>query len=260
VIRILRSGIHGGEEPLVWGNDRSGMIVFSGCHLACSFCYTPETSIHRLGRDFDAEGFTEILATLLASGARNINLISPSHVWGKIERVLQNFKRGAGRDITLVLKFSGYESTQLIDRFAAVADVLVPDFKVVDEMLARSVSLPPNYGVIAAKAVSRMTRTHGEMRWESSKMRHGIIVRHLLMPECDGDSVKVVETLSASGYRGYFNVMTHFVAPGKGLVKAGAGRVDRLTRLTRELGMLPMVDARVLADRLHLESTGRVSA
>jgi putative pyruvate formate lyase activating enzyme len=117
-VRILHSGIHFGEEGVVWGNDRSGMVVFSGCHLSCSFCYTPEASQLNLGENFTAEEFKNLLAKLLAEGARNINLISPTHTWSVIESVLEKFKEGAGKKIPLLLKFSGFESPALIRRFA----------------------------------------------------------------------------------------------------------------------------------------------
>lgn len=257
--RILKSGIHRGEEPLVWGNDRAGMVVFSGCHLTCSFCYTPETSVYKLGTDVDADGFTQVLATLLAGGARNINLISPSHVWSAIEPVLQRFKSGEGRPIPLVLKFSGFESPSLIRRFAAVADVLVPDFKVWSGDLAASFTLPPQYGPVAARAIQEMMRTHSETVWEGGKMKHGMVVRHLLMPGCQDDSRAVVDKLGQLGFNGHLNFMTHFISPEKGLMKAEPERVNELARRAARLGMNVLVDAQLLAGKLHSNRLGRAS-
>ncbi|MBY0371273.1 hypothetical protein K2X33_11340, partial [bacterium] len=168
-MRILRAGIHKGEEALVLGNERSGMVVFSGCHLSCNFCYTPETSVEFQGTDYDAEGFTEVLSRLLSLGARNINLISPTHVWNEIEPILKRFKSGMGKDIPLVLKFSGFEPVALIDRFAAVGDVLVPDFKVASRESAAQVGLPQGYGQVASAALKRMLVTHGEDVYEARR-------------------------------------------------------------------------------------------
>lgn len=247
--RILRSGIHSGEEALVYGNDRSGMVVFSGCHLACSFCYTPETSVLRLGQDVDAAGFADILARLLLSGARNLNLISPTHVWKVIEPVLRRFKEGEGRSIPLVLKFSGFETPGLVERFARVADVMVPDFKVWESALATSVQLPSNYGPVAAKALATLLPTHGVGLMEQNHLRHGILVRHLLMPGFEIDSRRVIDAMGEVGYHGYLNLMTCFVAPKGRLVRAPWERVEALKAQAQGLGMRVLVDGKVPLER-----------
>lgn len=241
-VRILRSGIHGGEESVVSGNEKAGMVVFSGCHLACSFCYTPETSRWNLGQDTDAAGFSQILEKLLACGARNINLISPTHVWNAIEPVLKAFKQGVGKDVPLVLKFSGFESPALIRRFATVADVLVPDFKLWDAAKAVSVSLPARYGAVAQAAVKEMVRTHGEVVWNQGSLRRGIVLRHLLMPDFETDSEDVISALDSAGYRGWVNFMTYFISLQGKPLKASAARVEKLCHLAQARGMQVLVD------------------
>ncbi len=240
-VRILRAGLHGGEEPIVLGNERSGMVVFSGCHLACSFCYTPETSVHHLGNDYSTDGFTELLARLLVSGARNLSLISPSHVWSKIESVLLKFKQGEGRHIPLVAKISGYESVSLVQRVAQVADVVVPDFKVWGSEAATAVALPSRYGSITQKAVSSFMATHGSPVMEHGRLTHGMIIRHLLMPGFQQDSVRVIDALRDVGFQGYLNLMTCFISPEKGLVQAPVEQVEELVVLAKKAGMRVLV-------------------
>lgn len=242
-MRILKAGIHSGEEALVQGNERAGMVVFSGCHLSCRFCYTPETSRTFQGTDYTPEAFSEILVRLLALGARNINLISPTHVWNEIEPVLRAFKEGPGKEIPLILKFSGFEPARLIQRFAEVADVLVPDFKVASPEVARTEGLPASYGEVAARALAEMLRTHAATAMEGGRMRRGIIVRHLLMPGYSDDSARVLELLHAAGYRGYLNLMTCFLCPTRGLVRAAGESVRALAQTSIDFGMQPMVDA-----------------
>lgn len=241
-VRVLKMGLHGGEEPVVKGNDRSGLVVFSGCHLACSFCYTPETSVLRLGTDLSASQFAQRLQALCVSGARNIGLISPSHVWDSIEPVLVDWKKGAGAAVPLILKNSGFESPHLIRRFAQVADVFVPDFKVWDPTLALSVRLPARYGEVAKSAFEAMLESHGTAVFDQGKLVRGIVARHLLMPGFEEDSVQVIAAMHAAGYASYLNLMTHFI-DGKGhLVKASQSRVAILSELAQQAGMQVLVD------------------
>lgn len=243
-MRVLKTGIHRGEEAVVWGNDRSGMIVFSGCHLACNFCYTPETSVLKLGEDLAVDAWLNRVAGLLAEGAHNIALISPTHFWAAIEPALTKLKTGMGKDIPLILKVSGYESPAFSGRMAALGDVLVPDFKVWGAQVAQRVGLPANYGEMALSSIRTQMATHGQERWDSGKLQRGIIIRHLLMPGFEEDSVEVVEALGRIGYRGIFNLMTLFIAPGRGLIQAEAGRVSRLSQRARELGMAVVIDGK----------------
>lgn len=241
-MRVLKTGIHRGEEAMVWGNDRSGMIVFSGCHLACNFCYTPETSVLKLGEDLAVDEWLNRVAGLLAEGANNIALISPTHFWSVVEPALIALKTGMGKEIPLILKVSGYESPSFSARMAALGDVLVPDFKVWGSNVADRVGLPLNYGEMALGSIRSFMSTHGTESWESGKLQRGIIVRHLLMPDCESDSTEVVEALGRIGYRGVFNLMTFFIAPGRGLIQADPGRVARLAARARELGMAVVID------------------
>lgn len=245
--RVLRAGIHGGEEPIVVGNDRAGLVVFSGCHLSCSFCYTPETSVHRLGIDVDREAFAAMLSKLAAIGAGNINLISPTHVWSAIEPVLVQFRTIS--DLPMVLKFSGFESPRLIQRFAKLADVLVPDFKVFGQDEAVSVSLPASYGKIAENAMAEMIKTHGGCEWNAEgKMTRGMIVRHLLMPGFETDSEQVIAALARAGYRGHLNLMTCFISSAGRLHRAPPDRVRDLSAQAEAVGMTVLVDAKQGSD------------
>ncbi len=248
-VRVLKTGIHRGEEAIVWGNDRSGMIVFSGCHLTCNFCYTPETSVLKLGEDLEVDEWLNRVAGLLAEGAHNIALISPTHFWARVEPALAILKAGMGRDIPLVLKVSGYESPSFSARMADLGDVLVPDFKVWSAEVARRVGLPENYGEMALGSIRTLMKTHGQERWNSGKLQRGIVVRHLLMPGCEPDSLEVVEALGRIGYRGTFNLMTYFVAPGRGLIQADSRRVIQLSARARKMGMSVVIDGKGTEDR-----------
>lgn len=250
-VRVYKSGIHHGEEGIVAGNERSGMINFSGCHLSCKFCYTPETSVHRFGEDYSAETFGGLVDDLIARGAANLNLVSPTHEWAAIEEPLRAARARHAHPLPLVLKISGYEGRALVARMAGSADVFVPDFKVHGRDAALLVNLPPIYGRVAEAAIEEMMSTHREPEYGiDGKLRRGIVVRHLLMPGFFDDSVRVVETLGGIGFRGPLNLMTYFIEPGSHRLKvAGAGDVARLAHLAEQQGMQILVDGKERSTR-----------
>jgi len=224
-IPVYKAGIHSGEERIVPGNERSGMVFFSGCHLACNFCYTPETSVHKLGESLTPTQFRTRIDGLIAQGARNINLISPTHVWYATESLLQ------GLGVPLVLKISGYESRVMINRMARTADFFVPDFKVFDSGLAKQVGLPFNYGTVARAAIETMMHAKPTL------------VRHLMMPGAFEDSRRIVSELAEMKFNGHLNLMTHFISP-LGLKVAPPGEVEALASLAAEAGISVLVNGR----------------
>lgn len=245
-IRVYKSGIHLGEEKLVAGNQNSGMINFSGCHLACNFCYTPETSQLKLGSDLTAQEFMYLVDELVMRGARNLNLISPTHLWAPLASPLLKIRLKYGRLLPIVLKISGFESANVIDSMASLADVFVPDFKVRGEAEAKSVNLPSNYGDMTRDAIQRMMRTHSQAHYnEASQMTHGMLVRHLMMPSFLDDSLKVVEALGQVGYTGHLNLMTYFINPKqKSIANAHPLDVQLLALSAENLGMKVLVNGK----------------
>lgn len=234
-IRVYRWGIHRGEESLIAGNDRSGVFYLSGCHLKCSFCYTPETSIQRLGIDLEPSQVEGLYETLLARGAKNINLISPTHYWSRLESTLQNFK--ANHSEPVILKISGYESLPLIKRMASVADVFVPDFKVWNSETGVKYQLPKDYGVKTLAALEELQALYPENQYTQGKLTQGFLVRHLIMPHEMDNSFEVVEKLAEINFKGVLNLMTGFLSPTQGLVSSPADKVNQLVALAESSGM-----------------------
>lgn len=245
-IKIYRAGLHLGEESLVEGNQSSGMINFSGCHLSCHFCYTPETSKFWEGTDYTPAEFQALCEDLVRRGARNLNLISPTQFFAALRQPLEQVKSRFALLLPIVLKISGYESVPVLDSMSEVADVYVPDFKVWDERIAKSVGLPQRYGTIALNAMERMMRSHGETRHSAiGKINHGILVRHLIMPECTDDSFSIVDQLGRIGYQGAINFMTYFYDPkSKRVSNASPSDVSLLVGHALSFGMHALVNGK----------------
>lgn len=249
-IRVYRSGIHLGEERLVLGNQSAGMINFSGCHLACQFCYTPETSVHKIGVDLTGHDLLELMEDLIRRGARNLNLISPTHYWPLIKRPLAEVREKFGKGVPIVLKTSGYESKNLAEEFCQVADVLVPDFKVYGEREAVSVNLPGDYGQVARRAVETMISELSSEYTTDGKLSRGILIRHLLMPGFFEDSLAVVQTLGEAGFRGHLNLMTYFWDSRlKSLCNANPNEVSILAMNAQFKGMSVLINGKPVENK-----------
>jgi putative pyruvate formate lyase activating enzyme len=240
---VYRWGIHQGEEPFVVGNRRAGMVTFSGCHLRCQFCYTPETSVRKEGESMGEARFANLLETLVARGSENLTLISPTHVWPLIERPLTRFKQSF--PIPVVAKISGYETPSLLKRLTGIADVVVPDFKVLSSACAQKVNLPPDYGDRTSEAIGFLSDTLGDGTRRDGRLTKGTVVRHLIMPGFEDDSLAVVERLNEIGYRGALNLMTHFINVNHPtLVTADSKHVERLVREAQKADRQVFVNAR----------------
>jgi putative pyruvate formate lyase activating enzyme len=243
--KIYSAGIHAGEENMVAGNNRSGMVLFSGCHLKCNFCYTPEVVAGDQGMIVDALELAETCETLLRSGARNLNFISVTHVWPTLRMALVTLRSARRVSVPVILKMSGFESVTFATEMAELADIVIPDFKVMSAKTACEVNLPAHYGTTALHAIGKMAVARPLQFDRDGKLTSGVVVRHLLMPGCDEDSIQVVEALASIQYQGALNLMTCFVdSAAKKLHRASPMRVDHLTSLAHRAGMKVLVDGK----------------
>lgn len=206
-MKIHRYGIHKGEEPGVVGNDRAGMVVFAGCHLRCSFCYTPEAAFQAQGERLDLGRVFEFLHS---RGAGNLNLITPSHVWNDIRGPLREFRR-KHPGFPVVLKVSGYEGLRLAKEMSELADVIVMDFKVFHETSALAVNLPRNYARVATKFLERVLENLPTIQSETGEIRQGIVVRTLWQPALPDEAISIGQVLEQLRFDGAWNLMRFFV-------------------------------------------------
>ncbi len=249
-INVFHAGIHHGEESLIVGNERSGMVNFSGCHLSCNFCYTPETSVLKQGTFYNTQSFLGLLQSLVDRGAKNINLISPTHLWEAIETPLLAF-RNLHPTLPVVLKTSGYEPASLIERFSALSDVLVPDFKIWGALPAQNVNLPRNYGSVALTALQRAVSLYPQRFQADGKLRQGVLVRHLLMPNAFEDSEAVIDALSSIHFEGTLNLMSRFIDPrAHSLSIAREKDVSFLADKAQNAGMMVLLNGKPLSERV----------
>ena len=102
---VARAGLHMWEEPCISGTRGSGTVFFSGCNLHCVFCQNFDISYNGFGKEISIERLQEIYQELIAKGAHNINLVTPTHF---TEAVIKSLEKPL--DVPVVYNTSGFET------------------------------------------------------------------------------------------------------------------------------------------------------
>ena len=193
--RICRADLHAWEEPCISGSRGSGTIFFSGCNLRCVFCQNKEISRAPVGEEYSGDALIEKMLELEARGAHNINLVTPTPY---LELLPDDLGRARERlSIPIVFNCGGYESPAALRRLRGLIDVYLTDFKYYSDELAEQYSSAPGYREAASEALGEMLFQAGEARYSSDgTLARGVIVRHLVLPGCREDSIRLLEYLA----------------------------------------------------------------
>ncbi len=210
-IRIALVSLHKWEEPCLVGEKGAGTVFFSHCNLKCVFCQNFEISSGGRGKDFSVEELAEIFLRQQEIGAANIELVTPTHYVPQICRALDLAKK-SGLNLPIVYNSNAYENPETIDLLKNRVDVFLPDLKYFDNRLAETFSNAPNYFEIAFAAIKKMFELVGEPEFdEGGKMIKGVIVRHLILPNCRKDSIEIVSRLYETfGDKIYLSLMNQY--------------------------------------------------
>lgn len=192
-MKIARAKLHFWEEPPISGKRGSGTIFFTGCSLRCAFCQNSVISQEDShGCEFSVDEFIDLMKSLEAQGAHNINLVTPTHFADLIAEGLKKYKP----DIPVVWNCGGYEDVETLKMLDGLVNIYLPDFKYADNELAERVSGTPNYREIALAAIGEMLRQTGENRYsEDGMLEKGIIIRHLVLPAHTRNSMAVLDII-----------------------------------------------------------------
>ena len=178
---VAHWGLHFGEEPPISGSAGSGNVFFSPCNLRCVFCQNYQISHNRLGKEVSPEHLTDIFFLLEASGAHNINLVSPMPYVPLIAQAIAIAKK-RGIAIPFVYNTNAYENVLTIDMLDGLIDVYLPDLKYWAEPAARKLSDAPDYPAAAVAAITAMKKQVGDLKVEHGLATRGLIIRHLVLP------------------------------------------------------------------------------
>ncbi len=192
--KVARAALHFWEEPCISGEEGSGTVFFSGCNLRCVYCQNAEIAAGVRGRVISVERLAEIFLELQEKGANNINLVTPSHYYLQIKEALRMIK-GKLR-IPVIANTSSYDSIEILREMDGFIDIYLADYKYRNSEFARKYSHAADYPQVAELALQEMFRQVGTPMFdEEGRMKKGMIVRHLLLPECAEDSRAVLDFL-----------------------------------------------------------------
>ncbi len=178
---VSRAALHMWEEPIISGDRGSGTVFFSGCSLGCVFCQNYRISRSPCGVLLDDDGLSEIMLSLEAQGAHNINFVTPTHY---IPSVISSaaLARGRGLHIPIVYNTGSYDSVDALRLLDGTVDIYMPDLKYYRPQTASRLSGAPDYPGAARLAIAEMVRQQPHPVIESGLMKQGVIVRVLLLP------------------------------------------------------------------------------
>lgn len=207
-ILIAKYGLHPYEEPCISFRNGSGTIFFSGCSLRCVFCQNYTLSRAETGTETDAEGLAEIFRTLENAGADNINLVTAAHF---VPQLLAAFRIYRPK-IPVVYNTHGYEKPEAVRALEPYVDVWLPDLKFCSPAISARYTGKADYFFRASEAVSLMMER--EPVFDNGKMLRGCIVRHLVLPLCTNDSLKIIDWFAARHSSSCFSLMGQYTPCG----------------------------------------------
>lgn len=190
-IKIAHYELFQYEEPCISINKGSGAIFFSGCNLDCVFCQNYDISTKCKGKFITINEFIDIIKELENMGAENINLVSPTHYALAIIQAFKIYKP----KVPVIYNTNAYENIETIKSLSPYVDVFLPDFKYASNIISKQFSGVDDYCDVALKVIMCMRDLKTDIFAENGKILQGVIIRHMILPLCTNDSIKVLEII-----------------------------------------------------------------
>ena len=185
---VAKTMLHQWEEPALAPNGKSGAVFFGGCTLGCKYCQNAAISAGSVGTAKTPAELRQIFESLIAQGAENIDLVTPTHFLPSILPALE-----PKLPVPVVYNCGGYESVDTLCSLEGKIDIYLPDLKYADPRLGKTLSAAPDYFEKATAAIKEMYRQVGAPKFEGEKLVSGVIIRHLILPGFVENSLKVLD-------------------------------------------------------------------
>lgn len=185
---VAKTMLHAWEEPALSPSGKSGAVFFGGCTLGCRYCQNRAISGQPVGEPTTSGQLRQIFEDLIALGAENIDLVTPTHYLPTILPALE-----PKLSVPVVYNCGGYESVPTLRALDGKVDVYLPDLKYSDPSLAKALSGAADYYDVARSAIREMVRQTGPVQWRGDQVVKGVIIRHLILPGCVDNSLKILD-------------------------------------------------------------------
>ena len=136
----------------------------------------------------DSAALRQAMENLIAQGAENIDLVTPTQFLPTILPALT-----PKLPVPVVYNCGGYESVETIRQLDGLVDVYLPDMKYADDALAKQLSGADDYFAVASQAIKAMAEQVGPVQWQGEKVVKGVIIRHLILPGQVDNSLRVLD-------------------------------------------------------------------
>ena len=209
---VARAGLHMWEEPCISGTRGSGTVFFSGCNLHCVFCQNHKISCEGFGKEITIPHLQKIYHDLIAQGAHNINLVTPTHF---TQAIIESLKEKMS--VPVVYNTSGFETIDTLRKLQGKVQIYLPDFKYSDNLAAIKYSNAPDYFRITAAAIKEMHRQTGDYRIDDDGiLQSGVVIRHLILPGLVDNSKRVIDWVAETFKPGQvlFSLMHQYIPCG----------------------------------------------
>lgn len=208
-LKIAKYYLHPFEEPVLSGKRGSGTVFFCGCSLRCAFCQNYEVSRALRGKEISVRELADIFAELEGRGAHNINLVTPTHYARSVVQALNLYRP----HIPVVWNTHGYETEETLRFVAPYVDVYLTDVKFFSPETAKRYCGRENYFAYASRAAEIMCEK--PLVFEDGMMVSGTIVRHLVLPQNVGDTLKILDWFAPLKDKAYLSLMSQYTPFGK---------------------------------------------
>ena len=185
---VAKAMLHAWEEPALSPHGRSGAIFFGGCTLGCSYCQNAAISRSPVGKRMDSSQLRQCMEELIAQGAENMDLVTPTQYLPTLIPALQK-----PLGVPVIYNCGGYERLETVDALQGLVDIYLPDMKYADSHLAKALSGAADYFPVAAAAIEKMAEQTGPVQWRGEQVIRGVIIRHLILPGQVENSLKVLD-------------------------------------------------------------------
>lgn len=210
---VARAALHFWEEPSISGKRGSGTVFFSGCPLRCVFCQNSDISQAGYGKPVTVARLREIFRELIAQGAHNINLVTPTHFTHAILEALED-----PLPVPVVWNTGGYERVETLRKLDGTVQIYLPDLKYLDSERSKRYSAAPDYPEVATAAIREMVRQTGPCVFDGEGLlKRGTVIRHLLLPGGLNEAKAVMDWVSETFEPGTvrFSLMSQYVPLGR---------------------------------------------
>ena len=209
---VARAALHHWEEPCLSGTRGAGTVFFSGCTLDCVFCQNDQISHQDFGKPIPPDRLRAIFRELIAQGAHNLDLVSPTHFSHVLAQVLEE-----SLPVPVVWNSGGYDCVDTLRTLEGKVDVYLPDLKYLSPDRAARYSGAADYPAAVQAAIQEMFRQVGPPVLEDGLLKRGVLIRHLILPGGLNEAKAVMDWVAAAFPAGQvlFSLMSQYLPLGR---------------------------------------------